>query len=110
MEVTLWKKIRDLMRREMNKEDIETLHTNIERVLIDNKGTAVVPERAEHLGVNIDLVFIRDDGYVLGSPNKLRSEAYNIWSRQWTHFYDVQKEKLRSVNQYYDYLREQRMN
>ena len=73
---------------------------NIARVLIDKKGTAVHPEMAIKIGSTSDILFIRDDGYALGAPQSLMHEAYHMWSKEWTAFYDFNIKKLMPIIAY----------
>lgn len=82
--------------------------STIERVLVNKKGTAVHPERATILGVKSDIIFLCDDDFALGTPEDLRSKAYNMWNGSWKHFYDQTNETLRPISEYCDYLAEQR--
>jgi len=72
----------------------------IERVLINKKGTAVTPARAEELGIKVDIIFIRDDNYVLGAPKNLSDEACKLWRDDWTHFYNPKEGIIRPIGEY----------
>src|SRR5262245_59247353 len=50
-------------------------HIRLNRVVIDELGGAVNPRRASEMGVTPDVVFIRNDGWVLGAPARLESVA-----------------------------------
>ena len=81
------------------------LRINIERVLLNKKGTAVTPERAQDLGVKADILFIRNDGFALGAQARLHFEAYSFWPKSWTHFYDYHTKKLMPISEYRAYVK-----
>lgn len=58
-------------------------HIKPARVIIDAEGTATIPERARELGIKVEGVLIRDDGWSLGFPMNLKMEAYRLWPSDW---------------------------
>jgi hypothetical protein len=70
------------------------------KVVIDAEGEAVILERARELGIPLDIVFIRDDNWALGAPERYRDVAYKMWKGSWTHFYLVKEKKLRLIEEY----------
>ena len=56
------------------------------RVMI-NDDEAVPPMRArEEYGVIPDIVFLRDDGWMLGAPESLEAAAHALWKDKWVGF------------------------
>lgn len=53
------------------------------RVVVDEAGTALTPRRARARGIQVDVVFIRSDGWTLGAPRELEETARNLWSNDW---------------------------
>lgn len=54
------------------------------RVVIDDKGEAIPPRRAQRKkGITSDVVYIRDDGWSLGAPLCFERVARRMWSREW---------------------------
>jgi hypothetical protein len=55
------------------------------RVVINFDGEAVSHSKAEEMGVEPDVGFLRDDGWALGAPKELEDVAYRMWADKWTH-------------------------
>lgn len=54
-----------------------------DRVVINREGEALGSRRAREMGVTPDVIFIRDDGWSLGAPARLRGVAESMWRDQW---------------------------
>ena len=54
------------------------------RVLISSDSDSTTPLRAKALGIVPEVIFVRDDGWSLGAPLKLRERARLLWSGSWT--------------------------
>jgi hypothetical protein len=54
------------------------------RVVVDRHAQAKPPERALAMGIPVDVVFVRGDGWTLGAPEALEWVAYNTWAGDWT--------------------------
>jgi hypothetical protein len=56
------------------------------RVVINKEGEAYSPNTAEKMdGVTPTIIFVRDDGWSLGAPDKLWWTAMSMWYHHWTH-------------------------
>jgi hypothetical protein len=55
-----------------------------DRVVISHTGEATTPQRAltEH-GLSSDVVFVRNDGWMLGATADLCGTAYYMWKDEW---------------------------
>ncbi len=53
------------------------------RVVISADGDAVSPNRALAEGIVPDIIYIRNDGWSLGAPDKYKTVAYETWSDCW---------------------------
>jgi len=60
-----------------------------DRVLINKDGAAVSMRRAIEMNVVADLIFVRDDGWMLGCPGHLEEVASNLWKDHWLLVYHV---------------------
>jgi len=57
------------------------------RVIVDSHGTADSADRALKIyDICSDIMFIREDGWILGTPSKFEKVAYETWAGSWTHF------------------------
>ena len=57
------------------------------RVIVEADGLAVTPRRAAHVfQVTPEIIFIRDDGWMLGAPEEFESIAYKMWKDSWEYF------------------------
>src|SRR4030043_658350 len=102
-----------LLRRESKKKFLKkrqwitrmpsAVKSKIKRVLINKKGIAVTPERARQLGIRADVVFIRNDGYQLGAPQRLCEKAHSMFRENWTKFYDTHEKIKMPISDYLNY-------
>lgn len=54
------------------------------RIVVDSEGYAVPPQRAaQDHDTQADIVFVRNNGWSLGAPLKLRMTAYGMWADAW---------------------------
>lgn len=71
----------------MNKSMIMACQIVIEkgptRVLINREGEAVAPRRAAD--IKPDVIFVRDDGWSLGTISAWEDVAENLWKDQWQY-------------------------
>ena len=58
------------------------LNASVTRVMID-PDEAVPPERAAAMGIHPDILFVRDDGWVLGAPARLAEAARRTYRDSW---------------------------
>lgn len=56
------------------------------RVVIQRDGYAVNYRRAQGQGVNVDVVFVRNDGWTLGAPTEYEQVAYKLWPTEWVGY------------------------
>ncbi len=57
------------------------------RVIVEVDGLAVTHREARDVfQVTPEIIFIRDDGWMLGAPRQFESVAYKMWKDSWTHF------------------------
>lgn len=73
----------DAMSETITKDSI--LFGGFDRVVINEEGEAVSPERALAMGIKPTVGFLRDDGWSLGAPHHLEMVAFKLWVGQWTH-------------------------
>lgn len=57
------------------------------RVLISEEGEAVSPYRTSE---QLDVIFVRDDGWSLGAPAVLEHAARSLWAGRWVAVWRVQ--------------------
>lgn len=73
----------------------------VNRVVINNEGEAVNPNRAEtDHGITPDIVFIRNDGWTLGAPKQFKDIAYQMWQNDWEYFYNSTNKELHEISEY----------
>jgi len=54
------------------------------RVVIDMSGEAIAPVRAlEYHREQPDIIYIREDGWSLGTPHAFDAVAHNMWVDKW---------------------------
>ena len=53
------------------------------RVVIDKHGEALSPQRSREKGVSCDVIFIRADGWSLGTPTKFLRQTRHLWEDEW---------------------------
>ncbi len=58
-----------------------------ERVLINEEGDGLLYSTARDMGIQVDVVFFRFDGWSLGSPKSVEKVAYDLWETQWVSFW-----------------------
>jgi hypothetical protein len=57
------------------------------RVIVDADGLGVPSSRAlSDYGITPDIIFLRNDNWSLGAPDRYEYVAYSMWQREWTHF------------------------
>jgi hypothetical protein len=76
---------------------------DIERVLVDIKGTAVTLDVAEKLGIIPEIFFYQGKDYNIRATHSLRPVAHAKWMNNWTEFYDVKEDKVYPISEYYKY-------
>ena len=57
------------------------------RVIVDKSGQATSPKQAQKMGVYYEIVFIRNDGWTLGAPVELESDAIALWKERWVAYW-----------------------
>lgn len=69
------------------------------RVLVNKHGRAVAPHLAwAEFGIKSDIIFIRDDGWALGSPLELQDHAYALWRDHWLYWCKDGESQLRPMS------------
>lgn len=72
-----------------------------DRVVINFEGEATSSRRArEVFGVSPDVVFLRNDGWMLGAPASLESVAFKIWRNEWIGFVRRPNQKFSPIKEY----------
>ena len=72
-----------------------------DRVVVDEHGKAVNPRRAFHeYGIVPFVVFVRNDGWTLGAPEKLEPIAFAMWASDWVGFIQWPSPRLRPMTEY----------
>lgn len=62
---------------------------------------AVSPKRAEQMGLYYpDVGFLRKDGWSLGAPEHLESDAFRMWADEWTHFTRKPEVEWKPISEY----------
>lgn len=56
------------------------------RVVVHKDGEAVNPKMAREMGVIPDIMFKRDDGWILAAPKEFEDVAYALWRYAWVAF------------------------
>lgn len=79
-----------LTEEKMDREDIDKairkmlINGGPDRVVFNLHGNATTPKRAlEEYGVRYDRVFVRNDGWTLGTSEALREVAHSLWKDEW---------------------------
>lgn len=71
------------------------------RVVINSYGDGVSPERAERdYDIKSDIIFIRNDGWTLGTPHEFETIAYSLWKHEWTSFLKICEGVFRDISEY----------
>lgn len=71
-----------------------------DRVTVNEDQEAVSYLRAHERGIIPDIIFIRDDGWTLGAPERFEREAYNTWPAQWIGFIRKPETEVRPMSDY----------
>jgi len=73
----------------------------VDRVVISDAGEALPPAEArlKHT-VEPDVVFLRDDGWMLGAARNLEKVAHNIWADKWVAFARLPDTTFRPIADY----------
>ena len=56
------------------------------RVVVSAEGEAISGEEAKRRDLRVDVVFIRSDGWSLGSPEELAHHAFALWPSEWVAY------------------------
>lgn len=67
------------------------------RVLVSNDGFSLPTKKAKG---PVDVVFVRDDGWMLGSKAEWEGVAYAIWKDCWVFFIRNGDEKFTRIKEY----------
>jgi hypothetical protein len=70
------------------------------RVVVSGEGEAVLPYKAQQMGVVPDVVFVRKDGWTLGAPARWEQLAYKMWADEWVLFMRIGDGKARPIAEY----------
>lgn len=73
----------------MENEELKKIHKpEPDRVVFNVEGEATHPDRAlrDH-NCKADVVFVRNDGWSLGTPFAFVNAAFRLWHDEWTYFY-----------------------
>ncbi len=74
-----------------------------DRIVINQEGEALNPERAAKLHIYPFFVFVRNDGWTLGTPTAFEDVAYKLWEKEWVAFYTTSgpaRFVVRNIDQY----------
>jgi len=71
---------------DINEVKNKILRCGPDRVVVDVEGTAMSCKRAAERGIFADAIFIREDGWSLGTPAEFAEVAYSLWPREWVWF------------------------
>ncbi len=83
---------------EINNPPSVPSHIRIDRVLINKEGEAVNRQRAEQLGIKLEIAFVRSDGWTLSAPKGLVLDAFRLWTEEWRHFW--RDGKVRRIDEF----------
>lgn len=79
----------------MTGEELKSIRAQIfrkgpTRVVVDSKGYATTPDMAlRDYGIVPDIVYIRNDGWSLGTPRQWAIVAYRLWMNDWINTMEV---------------------
>lgn len=62
---------------------LRVLQEGPDRVLVNAEGEAVSSARARERSVRPTVLFVRDDGWSLGTPEQYRGVAEKLWHDHW---------------------------
>ena len=65
----------------------------IDRVVINGHGEALPPRRALEMDIIPTVLFVRNDGWVLGAPTELSEVAESLWKGEWSAKVSIQEER-----------------
>jgi hypothetical protein len=64
----------------------------LKRVVINQEGVATTPLAARRdNNIEPDIIFLRDDGWTLGAPQRLAKLAHDMWADAWLGCYKRNK-------------------
>ena len=99
------KKIDEHERERIVAAAIDTLRRRgPDRVIIDKSGTALPPSstvvtahtgKTVSAGSTVELVYIREDGWTLGTPTEYAGAAQRMFTGQWVAFFTIEHLKMR---------------
>lgn len=74
--------------KEMSRDETDVLERNINdhgptRVVVRPDGYAAHPNFAAKQEIQIDVVFVRNDGWSLGAPEEFEDKARDTWPSKW---------------------------
>lgn len=77
------------------------LRNGPDRVVVDAEGLAVPSFRARRdYGITPDIIFIRDDGWSLGAPERFEAAAHREWKDEWVGFVRRGDTQARPMSEY----------
>lgn len=59
------------------------LQTGPDRVVCNSEGLAVSPAGASRNRIKVEVIYVRSDGWSLGTPERFCSAALRLWRRDW---------------------------
>ncbi|KKM72975.1 hypothetical protein LCGC14_1415050, partial [marine sediment metagenome] len=74
--------------------------TGPDRVIINDAGEGIPPDKALKMEITPDIIFIRNDGWSLGAPQKFESIAHKMWEGDWEYFVRFPEKMIRSITEY----------
>jgi hypothetical protein len=78
----------------------ESFLRKCDRVLVD-QFTATTRKRAlDDHDISPTVFFVRDDGWTLGAPKHLETQAYKLYSADWTHYTRWPDDRLKPIREY----------
>lgn len=70
------------------------------RVVINESGEAKPPGFGVSRKHRYDMIFIRNDGWMLGAQHIHEEVAFNLWADEWFAFYEMRTHKILPISVY----------
>lgn len=86
--------------RQLDQARVDLLRRGPDRVMVD-PDEALPPWRArDEYDTTADIIFIRNDLWMLGAPTHLEHDAYRLWADEWIGFIRPADGTLQPISEY----------
>lgn len=77
----------------MSNKPIWPLWITADRVLVSAEGEATTPWKAHRMGIDPEIILVRNDGWSIAAEAELKQVAFDLWPNEWLGFI-VRPEKI----------------